>query len=385
MTDILIGTSGWSYKEWVGPFYSDKKNWFSRYSEIFNTVEINSTFYAYPSENLIKGLAKSSPSNFVFSAKVPQLITHKKMLDLSQGVEADLKRFLRIMGPLQDREKLGPLLIQLPPRSKELFSTFEGFLETLPVDVFKFVVEFRDKSWMESESWKVLKDHDIAYCIVDEPLLPPTIITTSDVAYLRWHGKGTSPWYYYDYKQPELSQWSKKVLDLKGQVKEIFGYFNNHFRAYAPKNALQMLDMMSLANQKQKEELEKITSYFEVGAVEETKRVAQKAILKGDLNELLKTFLDKNRMQKAIEMDEEPSFTASSSNLVEGKIKGYDFSIDVKNRTLTHNCEDWLKRYGTKQFCKHLGRVFLSLPFATSLEILKDIVGHLDDWSFGPS
>ena len=111
--ELILGTSGWSYDEWVGPFYREKQKKFSSYAEFFNTSEINSTFYAYPKEGMIRGLDRYSPPGFIFAAKMPRLITHKKRLRLDLSVEDDLERFTELMMPLA--EKLGPILIQLPP------------------------------------------------------------------------------------------------------------------------------------------------------------------------------------------------------------------------------------------------------------------------------
>jgi uncharacterized protein YecE (DUF72 family) len=115
--EILLGTSGWSYKEWIGPFYSkEDKSMLKAYGKIFKTVEIDSTFYRYPSKGMVMGWAKYSPEGFVFTAKLPRLITHEKKLDLNQGVKEDLDKFIEIMEPFWLGGKLGCVLIQLPPR-----------------------------------------------------------------------------------------------------------------------------------------------------------------------------------------------------------------------------------------------------------------------------
>jgi len=184
--DLIFGTSGWSYKEWVGPFYEKSSKMFSHYMRFFNTAEINSTFYAYPSKATIYGLSRTSPENFVFSAKLPRLITHELRLDPAQKVENNLLRFLELLDPLKARGKLGCILIQLPPsfiyeRDRD---NFEDFLSFIP-DGYDFAAEFRDHSWMREETWRLLEKHDVAYCIVDEPLLPPEVHLTADFAYFR--------------------------------------------------------------------------------------------------------------------------------------------------------------------------------------------------------
>ena len=201
--EVHLGTSGWSYKEWEGPFYpKGEKKKLTYYSKFFDTVEIDSTFYGYPSKGMILGATKSTPPGFVFSAKLPKLITHEKKLDLEKGVKEDLFRFLRLMLPLIEEGKLGPLLIQLPPSFgySEGLKKLDGFLEVLPTDV-SFAVEFRNKSWLgKADALDLLRGHNVAVTTVDEPLLPPDTTTTADFAFVRWHGRGERPWYNYRYR-----------------------------------------------------------------------------------------------------------------------------------------------------------------------------------------
>jgi len=140
---------------------------------IFNTVEINSTFYEYPSPSLIMGLARIAPMGFKYSAKMPRLITHKKKFNPERDVGEDIDRFLKLMDILKKFDKLGVILIQLPPISKDKTPWFKDFIEILPSKKYRFAVEFRDMSWLDNKTWKILSDKNIAYCIVDEPLLPP--------------------------------------------------------------------------------------------------------------------------------------------------------------------------------------------------------------------
>lgn len=200
LTDLLFGTSGWSYKDWVGPFYEKASKMFSHYFQYFNTVEVNSTFYRYPSEAMIYGLSRTAPKNFIFSVKIPRLITHEKRLDLSRKIRNDLLRFLELLEPLNKSGRLGCLLIQLPPSFiyDQDVESLESFLKILP-GAYEFAVEFRDHSWVRDDTWQLLKKNNVAYCIVDEPLLPPEVHVTANFAYFRWHGRGMRPWYNYCY------------------------------------------------------------------------------------------------------------------------------------------------------------------------------------------
>lgn len=258
LDNVLLGTSGWSYKEWIGPFYGRKeKSMLRAYGRVFATAEINTTFYRYPTKKMVMGWARYSPSDFVFSAKLPKLITHEKKLDLGAGVEEDLEKFCDIMRVLLLNGKLGCLLIQLPPRYEYDLAHLESFLKILPAD-FKFAVEFRNLSWLRNETWDLLRKYKVAYTIVDEPLLSPEIHITSSIAYFRWHGKGEKPWFNYRYSKEELDPWIPRVEATSKKVKKVYGYFNNHFHGYAPENCLQVLEMLGMLETRQQEAMERV-------------------------------------------------------------------------------------------------------------------------------
>jgi len=133
---LLLGCSGWHYKDWVGPFYREEtKSKLAAYSKIFRTAEIDSTFYAYPSKGTVMGWLKYTPQDFVYSAKLPRLITHKKKLELSKGVEEDVQRFCDLMEPLRQNGKLGCLLAQLPPGLKFDARLLEEFFGVFSIRV----------------------------------------------------------------------------------------------------------------------------------------------------------------------------------------------------------------------------------------------------------
>jgi uncharacterized protein YecE (DUF72 family) len=274
--EILLGVSGWSYNEWVGSLYTSKDRMFSQYTKIFNTAEINSTFYRYPSEGLVYGLMRNSPPEFVFSAKVPRDITHKKRLRLDRGVEDALYRFLDVIQLLA--EKLGALLIQLPPSftySKD-GEAFVEFLNILPKN-FHFAVEFRHPSWLKTQVFDHLEKHKVAYTIVDEPTIPPDAHITTDFSYIRWHGHGTPIWYNYDYSREELENWIPRVKNVADKTRRVYAYFNNHFTweyredekwgyPSSVKNAIELKELLGLeVTEKQDETLEQILRYMEKG------------------------------------------------------------------------------------------------------------------------
>ena len=271
MADLLIGTSGWSYNEWAGVFYpTTNTNKLSFYSKLYETAEIDSTFYAFPSKGLVLGWARYTPQDFVFSAKLPQLLTHEKKLELSKGVEADLIRFLGLLKPLIATGKLGPILVQLPPSySYQVdFDKLKAFLTKAPEDV-KFAVEFRHPSWLREDVWSFLRGKNVANVIVDEPLLPPDTVTTADFAFIRWHGHGSRPWYNYRYSGKELDSWVPKVKDVAARVKKTYGYFNNHFRGFAVENSLKMMEKLGISNVQQKEAAARAERFIDSGGKDE--------------------------------------------------------------------------------------------------------------------
>ncbi len=251
--NILLGTSGWSYTEWEGIFYKKgEKRKLREYSRVFETAEIDSSFYRVPSKGMVMGWLRYSPSNFVFSAKMPKLITHEKRLGLKADVGSDLQGFFDVMRPLQLGGKLACVLVQLPPKFSFDPETLDAFLKLVD-PVFKYAVEFRHISWMNPEAWKLLEKHGAAYVNVDEPLLPPEVHLTSDFTYFRWHGRGEKPWFDYRYSKDELDEWVPKVRESASKVKKVYGYFNNHFHGYAPENCLQLLEKLGLLTADQRQ------------------------------------------------------------------------------------------------------------------------------------
>ena len=197
------------------------------------------------------GWLKYSPSNFVFTAKIPKLITHDKRLGLKSDIKADVNTYFDLMRPLQLGGKLGCFLIQLPPKCDSNNDNLESFFGMLD-PMFRYAVEFRNTSWLKDETWELLKKYDVAYTIVDEPLLPPEVHVTTDFAYFRWHGKGQDIWFDYRYSTEELDSWVPKVQETSKSIKKVFGFFNNHYHGYAPENCLNLLEKLGLMSEAQK-------------------------------------------------------------------------------------------------------------------------------------
>ncbi|RLE47860.1 DUF72 domain-containing protein [Candidatus Woesearchaeota archaeon] len=236
-----IGCSGWYYDDWKERFYPEKlpkKDWLGFYARRFNTVEVNATFYRFPTEKLMKGWhEKELPKGFKFTLKGNKTITHIKKLKEAREL---VDKFYKLSNIL--KERLGAILWQFPPSLKIDLERLERFCKDLDPG-FENVIEFRHKTWFVPEAYKILKKNKISYCIVSAPKLPETAIVTSKIAYVRFHGKNS--WYDYEYSKKEMKSWAKVISKLK--AKKTYIYFNNDYNAYAVKNALQL-----------KNELEKI-------------------------------------------------------------------------------------------------------------------------------
>ncbi len=255
MAITRLGTSGWSYREWEGVFYPRADTGkLAYYSKTFRTVEIDTTFYEYPSKAMIQACVRVTPDDFVFSARVPRLVTHDRRLDVQKGAGRDLMHFLLDLRPLEDAGKLGPLVFQLPQDFgyEDGLGRLIDFLGALPTDV-KFAVEFRNKSWHRAETWDLLRQCKIASVIDDAPLLPAEPVVTTDFAVIRWHGRGEKTWTDYRYDDAELDAWVPRVREVEGRVKEVYGYFCNHSRGHAVEDSLRMMEKLGTASDEQKE------------------------------------------------------------------------------------------------------------------------------------
>lgn len=395
MGEILLGCSGWHYKDWVGPFYkTDEESKLAAYSKIFKTAEIDSTFYAFPSKGMVFGWLKYTKPGFVFTAKLPKLITHKKKLDLKLGIEEDINHFCELMKPLQLEGKLGCLLTQLPPSLKYDPKMLETFFLVLPSG-FKFAIEFRDSSWLKNETWKLMEKYQVAYTIVDEPLLPPTVKVTAEIAYMRWHGKGKRPWYNYCYKPEELEPWVSKTKEVANQVKTVYGYFNNHFQGYAVKNCLDFLEKLGEITPEQAETKKIVDKYFEDKTQETRLRIKQGTValtaympektLQNSFQELLHLFLNDTRIKRAKTIkNKEVNLLEVSDECVRALIRDYHVLIDMQRRLVLHDCADWSRSAPLKQFCKHLGKIMLTLPEEKAIGVMRKIVSERDKWEFKP-
>ena len=233
MTRYFIGTSGWHYNDWRHRFYPEKMpktRWLEFYAEHFPTVEINNSFYRLPSEKAVSNWYDSSPHDFTYSVKVSRFITHiKRLRDTKEAVT----NFMSRMSIL--KEKLGPLLYQLPPGMHRNDETLDNFLKSLPTG-YRHAIEFRHKSWLADEVFDILRSNNVGLCVFDMPKMSCPAITTSDFTYIRFHGSDSL--YASCYTDEELADWAAKIAEISGNLESVFIYFNNDVQGFAVKNAM---------------------------------------------------------------------------------------------------------------------------------------------------
>ena len=239
--DIRIGTSGYHYKHWRGPFYPkamppDKMLEF--YSRNFDTVELNNSFYRLPTETAFDDWRQTTPENFVFAVKASRFLTHqKKLKDPESALQKLLPRAARLSA------KLGPILFQLPPRWQVNSGRLETLLEALPRDL-RYAFEFRDLSWIQPEIDALLTRFHAAFCIYELAGYHSPLTITADYAYVRLHGPGAGK-YEDTYSTARLRRWSKQIDEWAKRLAAIYVYFDNDQAGYATQNALTLKRMVN--------------------------------------------------------------------------------------------------------------------------------------------
>lgn len=241
---ILIGTSGFSYPHWRAVFYPcDLKptHWLSYYSQTFNTVELNTTFYRLPSETTVHRWAEETPPEFLFAVKASRFITHIQKL---RDPDLAIANFLECLSPLN--QKLGPILFQLPPSlsySPELLDHFCEVLRTQPlIPSFKVTLEVRHPSWLVPQVFQQLKQENIALCFTDLSILPVSEPLTADFVYIRRHGPTLQ--YGSNYEPAMLEADAQRIIEWNRRGREVYLYFNNDARGYAVQNALHLKEII---------------------------------------------------------------------------------------------------------------------------------------------
>lgn len=247
---IRLGAQGWNYPAWVGPFYPARTraaDFLSMYARAFDTVEVDSTFYAVPAAKAVRGWAERTPDHFTFALKLPQEITHELRFVGAQDVAQRFYDVARELGP-----KLGPVLIQCGPDfAPTERDALEEFLFTLPKDI-AFAIEFRQKGWINEETHALLTARGVALALVDARWIPRKWMLklaerpTAPHAYLRWMGpdrKITDYSHVQVDRTSELEAWAAILPSLAKSVK-VYGYVNNHFSGHSPANLRTLQTML---------------------------------------------------------------------------------------------------------------------------------------------
>ncbi len=234
MKPVHIGCSGWNYAHWrerVYPKGLPSRSWLDHYSKLFETVEVNATFYRLPTRKAVEGWVSETPEDFVFAIKASRYLTHvKRLTELSSGTNLFYER----IDPLVRSLKLGPVLWQLPGTFHRNDERLASALGALPQGRHCF--EFRHASWFVPEVYALLRAHGAALVIGDTPARPfQTMELTADWTFLRFHHghRGRNG----NYSEGELDEWAERIEAWREEI-EVFAYFNNDWEGYAVRNGL---------------------------------------------------------------------------------------------------------------------------------------------------
>jgi uncharacterized protein YecE (DUF72 family) len=256
---IHVGTSGYSFADWVGPFYPEgtkRGDFLAYYARHFGCVEVNSTYYRIPRPEVLSLMERKTPEGFRFVVKLHQSMTHEG----STAPEL-VRGFLAVLEPLKDAGKYHGLLAQFPwgfQRTEPNKRHLERLRECLAGE--PLWVEFRHASWMHPQLPAWLRERSLGYCVVDEPplpgLVPPVTHVTNDVAYVRFHGRNERTWwgrgggdrYDYDYSERQLLEWVERTRALAEQAKQTYLFFNNCHAGQAARNARLMEELLRRQN-----------------------------------------------------------------------------------------------------------------------------------------
>lgn len=243
---VYVGTSGWHYPHWVGPFYPEgtrSSDFLARYARVFRTTEVNNTFYRLPEPETFESWRETTPGGFLFACKASRYITHMKKL---RDPAATSERFIRAVARLGD--KLGPILFQLPPHWRVDVDRLAGLLAALRPD-WRYAFEFRDKSWFEEGVFRTLADFGAAHCVYDLAGRSAPLEVTADFVYLRLHGPAEA--YRGRYGRTALRSWAAHISAWRDGGRDVYCYFDNDEAGFAARNARELLALLGDAPARQ--------------------------------------------------------------------------------------------------------------------------------------
>jgi uncharacterized protein YecE (DUF72 family) len=258
MAEVLVGCSGFGYEDWVGPFYPEgtpKSRFLEYYAERFPILELNVSFYRIPSPRTAEGWAKRTPEGFLFAIKANRLLTHETDAPEAAGA---VPEFIRSIEPVAQAGKLACVLLQFPQRfrpSDAARELLEKRIEELRP--YPLVCEFRHCEWLRASVAGWLRRRGVGWCAVDEPdledLMPREALLTSDLGYVRFHGRNSAKWYEHEeswerynylYSRDELREWVEPVRKMATEAKRVIVFMNNHRSGQAPQNAETFRDLL---------------------------------------------------------------------------------------------------------------------------------------------
>jgi uncharacterized protein YecE (DUF72 family) len=237
---LHVGTSGWHYESWIGPFYPPKfpkPKLLSFYAERFDSAEINLSFYRLPSEQALETWRDTAPENFLFAWKIHRVVTHYRRL---RNVEEDIPRIFGRMALLGEKE--GPVLFQLHPRMSVDRERLASFVALLPRGR-RYTFEFRHPSWYEPAIFALLAEHNVSLCLSDHEAAPAPWEVTADFVYVRGHGP--SGRYHGSYPDETLAAWAEHIRAWRREGRTVFCYFDNDIKAAAPEDARRLKALLA--------------------------------------------------------------------------------------------------------------------------------------------
>jgi uncharacterized protein YecE (DUF72 family) len=274
-----VGTSGWSYQDWIGPVYPIELAqrpgmWLEHYAQRFGAVEVNSTFYKLPPDRTVEGWVEKGKriGDFEFSLKAPQDVTHTAMVQGDKDMVRDLLEQFHgdVLQPLADAKLLGAALLQLSPSfhgGEGQLGMLELAIEQLAGRGVEVAVEFRHRTWLDGgqlapAAMDLLRERGVALCAVDGPSFPPMLRATASHAYVRFHGRRPDVWfargkeresedglparYDYLYTTAQLEPWARVLRENEARLAKLRVFFNNHPRGQAVRNAEEMMALLGM-------------------------------------------------------------------------------------------------------------------------------------------
>jgi uncharacterized protein YecE (DUF72 family) len=241
--ELHIGTSGWSYNHWEGvvyPPHAPQRARLDYYVQRFQTVEVNATYYRWPADTTFAGWQARVPEGFRMTVKAPRGLTHVRRLLNPEEWLSRVEGGVRHLG-----EKLGVLLVQLPPSLEYDHARLEYFLAHFPKWI-PLAVEFRHPSWHQDATYELLEQHQAAYCVMSGAQLPCILRATAPFVYVRLHGPDTHHLYGGSYSDDDLRWWADRIREWDGQGRAVWAYFNNDGGGNAVRNAETLKGMLSV-------------------------------------------------------------------------------------------------------------------------------------------